>query len=121
MHGVTTAIVGFVFVCIIYPHLIKNRPQFWSAVGMVMAIILLDAIGHMTASPGALERATYVLAALLQIASMLLLIMSAGGLSARQLADEVGNAFEVIRRGEETKEVIVPLRGEVPNPRVEEP
>ena|SRR5579884_2075675 len=117
MEGVTTAIVAFIFVCIIYPHLIKNRPQFWSALGMVLAGILLDAIGHMAASPGALERATYVLGALLQIASILLLVMSAGGLTPRQLAGEVGETIEVIRRGGETKEVIVPLRGEVPKAR----
>jgi hypothetical protein len=42
------------------------------------------------------------------------LILSAGGLSWRQLAGEVTDAIEVIRRGETKKEVIIPLRGDAP-------
>ena len=121
MAGVTTAIVAFIFVCIIYPHLIKNRPQFWSAVAMILIVILLDAIAQTGEPNGGLRRAMYFLCALLQIASILLLVMSAGGLTAKDLAGEVGKTIEVIRRGEETKEVIVPLTGEVPKPRDQPP
>ena len=40
MEGVTTAIVAFVFVCIIFPHIIKNRPQYYAAVALVLLSIL---------------------------------------------------------------------------------
>lgn len=117
MEGVTTAIVGFIFVCLIYPHLVKNRPQFYSALGLVLVIILFDAIAHIaTVESAALFRVMYVLTALLQILTILVLVLCVGGLSVRGLAGEVARTVEVIRRGED-KPVLVPLRGEQPMPR----
>lgn len=49
MQGVTTAIVAFIFVCLVYPHVVKHRPQFYVAIGLVLLGILLDAIGHVDA------------------------------------------------------------------------
>jgi hypothetical protein len=114
MEGVTTALVGFIFVSVVYPTLIKNRPQFYAALGMVCAIILLDSLGRMFLS---FAITAYCLAALLQIGTILLLFLAAGGLSVKQLAGELGNAYEVIRRGGEKKEVIIPLTGAMPKPR----
>jgi hypothetical protein len=34
-----------------------------------------------------------------------------------ELKGELGNAYEVIRRGEEKKEVIIPLHGQQPKPK----
>jgi hypothetical protein len=119
MEGVTTAIVGFIFVCLIYPHLVKNRPQFYSALGLVLVIILFDAIAHIaTGQAAALFRVMYMLTALLQILTILVLVLCVGGLSVRDLAGEVTRTVEVIRRGED-KPVLVPLRGEQPRPRDE--
>lgn len=119
MQGVTTAIVAFIFVCLVYPHLVKHRPQFWSAVGLVLLGILFDAIAHMaTDEKGALVRVMYVLTALLQIVTILILVLCVGGLSVSELAGEVANTVEVIRRGED-KPVLVPLRGEQPKARDE--
>jgi hypothetical protein len=119
MQGVTTAIVGFIFVCLVYPHLVKHRPQFYSALGLVLMIILFDAIAHIaTEQNAALFRVMYVLTALLQILTILILVLCVGGLSVRELAGEVAHTVEVIRRGE-TKPVLVPLRGEQPRPREE--
>lgn len=122
MQGVTTAIVGFIFVCLVYPRLVKHRPQFYSALGLVLLIILLDAIAHMAMDPkepdGALVRVMYVFVALLQILAILILVLCVGGLSVRELAGEVARTVEVIRRGED-KPVLVPLRGEQPRPREE--
>jgi hypothetical protein len=56
----------------------------------------------------------YFMIALLQVFAVVLSVMSAGGISARELAGEMVNAYEVMRRGEETKEVIIPIRGRVP-------
>lgn len=115
MEGVTTAIVGFIFVCLVYPRLVKHKPQFYSAVGLLLLIILFDAISHFAAS-----RVMYMLTALLQIVTILVLVLCVGGLTVRDLAGEVANTVEVIRRGE-TKPVLVPLRGEQPRQKQEEP
>jgi hypothetical protein len=117
MQGVTTAIVGFIFVCLVYPHIVKHRAQFYSAIGLVLLAILFDAIGHI-ATGSALIPVMYVLSALVQIITILILVLCVGGLSVRGLAGEVANAVEVIRRGE-TKPVLVPLRGEQPRSREE--
>jgi hypothetical protein len=120
MQGVTTAIVAFIFVCLVYPHIVKHRPQFHAAIGLVLLGILLDAIGHVDYKDnGGLVRVTYFFAALLQIITILLLVLCVGGLSVRELASDVARTVEVIRRGED-KPVLVPLRGEQPRSRDEE-
>lgn len=121
MEGVTTAIVGFIFVCLVYPHLVKHKPQFYSALGLLLLIILFDAIAHMVVNQHAgLVCVMYVLTALLQIVAILTLVLCVGGLTVRDLAGEVANTVEVIRRGE-TKPVLVPLRGEQPRQKDAEP
>jgi hypothetical protein len=119
MEGVTTAIVGFIFVCLVYPHLVKNKPQFYSALGLVLLIILFDAIGHMAElkeGGSSLPHVMYVLTALVQIVTIAVLVLCVGGLTVAELRGEVANTVEVIRRGED-KPVLVPLRGEQPRSR----
>jgi hypothetical protein len=116
MQGVTTALVAFVFFCVIFPDRVKNRTQFYAALGMVCGIILLDALGFMIAAVP-FRVFVYFATAVLQIGAILLLFMSAGGLSWMELRGELGSAYEVIRRGGEEKEIIVPLTGEMPKPR----
>ena len=53
----------------------------------------------------------------LQIIAVLMLVLCAGGLTLKSMAGEMGRAYEVIRRGEEEKEVIIPLTGQKPKPR----
>jgi len=121
MEGVTTAIVAFIFACLIWPHLVKHKAQFHSALAMVLIVIFLDAIGHMTQG-GALPHVMYVLAALVQILAIILLVLCVGGLTVRQLASEVSETIETIRRGtEDQKPVIVPRTGEVPIPKEDRP
>ncbi len=112
MEGVTTAIVLFIFFCIAYPQHIKNRPQFYSALGIVCLIILLQAFAFALIGHGVVVFLTFA-AAVMQIFAILLLFMAAGGLSWADLRDDVGHAYEVIRRGGEEKEIIVPLSGEM--------
>jgi hypothetical protein len=114
MHGVTTVIVAFVFVCVVFPRLVRNRPQFYAAVVGVLLVILLDSIAHMTAGDSRFRYFAYSMTGLLQIAAIVLLIVSAGGLTIRELGGEFRHAYEVIRRGEEEKEVIIPIGGQVP-------
>src|SRR5437764_13731182 len=106
MQGVTTAITAFIFVCIIYPHLVKHKTQYYGALAFLIVIIVVDVFrGAETFFP-------QLLIAMLQVGAILLLILAAGGLSAKQLAGEMLNAYEVIRRGEEEKTVIVPMSGQ---------
>src|SRR5688572_3102976 len=116
MQGVTTALVAFIFFCVIFPERIKSRPQFYAAFGLICIIILLDALGHMLGGSG-FRVFAYFATAVLQVGSICLLFLAAGGITWRDLGGELSNAFEVIRRGEEEKEVIVPLTGAQPKKR----
>ncbi len=118
MEGVTTAIVAFIFVCVIYPHLVKNKTQFYAAFAAVLTIILLHSLSAMIGTAGFQVFAGF-LTGLLQLGAVLLLFTSCGGVSLRELGGEMANAFEVIRRGETEKTVIVPLSGEMPKPKHE--
>jgi hypothetical protein len=124
MEGVTTAIVFFIFTCVVIPSLVKHRPQFYAAIGLLLLIILLDALGHMflTSTPKAGDNASgsfsgfhvfvYFACAILQVGAIVMLFTSCGGISPKQFGSEMLNAIEVIRRGESEKEIIVPLSGQ---------
>jgi hypothetical protein len=109
MHGVTTALVGFVFAAIIWPHLVKNKVQFYAGFLTILAIILLDGVGHAFGG----QKVIYSINALLQIAALVLLVISTG-LSAKELGGEMFNTIEVVRRGGEKETIIVPLTGAKP-------
>jgi hypothetical protein len=108
MDGVTTAIVGFIFVCIIFPHLIKNRTQYFISIAIVLAALVMQSIAVMVGHEG-FGRFVRALSILFEAVTVALLVMASGGLSIGQLAGEMGRAIDVVRRGEEEKEVIVPL------------
>jgi ABC-type amino acid transport system permease subunit len=120
MQGVTTAIVAFIFVCMAMPRLVKNRAQFYAAFVAALLIIGLDLLAHLFSgasvsangvveSSGGLMKLAYVGSAFLQIVAFILLMLAVGGLSAGELAGELAGAYEVIRRGGEEKEIIIPL------------
>jgi hypothetical protein len=115
MHGVTTAIVAFIFAGVIWPHLIKHRVQFYAALLVVLFIIILDGIGHAFAGDGG-RKAIYAVTSLFQVAAIVLLVLSTG-MSAKQLSGEVFHTIDVVRRGGEKETIIVPLRGEQPKAR----
>src|SRR3954470_18749109 len=115
MEGVTTAIVAFILACLIFPKVIKNKPQYYGAVACVLLIILFGALAAMIPVLGFVRFAA-VMIGLLQAGALLLLILSAGGLSMRDLAGELAETIEVVRRGGE-KEIIIPRKGETPRPR----
>lgn len=116
MSGVTTAIVAFILACLIFPTVVKNKPQYYAAVGLILIVILLDAIARMVGASGFFKFVT-LMTAILQIGAIFLLILSAGGLTMKDLAGDLSETFEVIRRGGEEKEIIIPRRGEMPKPR----
>jgi hypothetical protein len=118
MHGVTTALVGYLLVCVIFPNLIKNRAQYYAAFAAVCLIIVLDALGMAVSGVesgkvAGLRVFAYVVGACLQVGAILMLFLASGGLTWRELADDMKDAVEVIRRGGDEKEIIVPLSGEM--------
>ena len=115
MHGVTTALVGFLLVCVVFPNLVKNRPQYYAAFAAVCLIVILDALGLAisgTALAG-FRVFAYVICAFLQVAALVLMFLACGGLTFRELADDMKGALEVIRRGGDEKEIIIPLSPEM--------
>ena len=116
--AVTTAIVGFIFVCLIFPRLVRVKPQFHAAVGMVLFLILLNSLA-IVVNAAAFTRLVGAVDALLQFASILLLVLSTGGVSAAELREDALKTIEVVRRGGEKETIIVPLRGDQPRVRAE--
>ncbi|HZL37818.1 MAG TPA: hypothetical protein VFC78_21045 [Tepidisphaeraceae bacterium] len=130
MQGVTTAIVALIFACVVWPHLVKNRTQFYAAIALVLGIIVFDCISHMSQLPAGtpevpfpnpgptgLQRFCYVVEAFLQMAAILVLVMCTGGQTLGELAGEMHKTIDVVRRGGEAVTLIVPLKGEQPRPR----
>ena len=110
MQGVTTALVAFMFLCLVIPSLIKNKSQYYAAFIAVVAVIFLDAVAHMFPETAVSIRAVcYVLTGFIQIVALVMLFLATGGLTFRELGSGM---IEVLRRGEEEKEVIVPLSEE---------
>ena len=113
LDGITTVLTAFLFVCLVFPSLVKNRPQFFSALAAIIAIILLHTLALVFDRSEGLIAAAGVFTGLLQIAALVLLVLSVGGLSVRQLAGDMAHAYEVMRRGESNKEVIIPIAGQL--------
>jgi hypothetical protein len=118
LDGVTTAVVLFLFTCLVIPDFIKNRTQYYAAFGAVLGIILVNTIALMIGSER-LNVFAGVVIGFLQLIAVTMLVLCAGGMNVKTLAGEMGNAYEVIRRGSEEKEVIIPLSGAMPKPKEE--
>jgi hypothetical protein len=116
MGAITAIIVAFIFVCILFPRLVKHHAQFYTAFGLVLISMLLWTIATMFGSEG-FGRFIAVMDGFLTIAALVMIVLATGGLSLKDLAGEFKSAIEVIRRGDSDKEVIVPLTGEMPKPR----
>lgn len=114
MEGVTTAILLFIFACVLVPSVVKNRPQFYAAFISLLLILLLGALRLMLYNVSGFQVASGVIIGLLQLVAIVMLFLSAGGLTFREFTGDMGRAFEVIRRGEEEKEVIIPMSGQMP-------
>jgi hypothetical protein len=118
LDGVTTVLVAFIFVCLVYPSLVKHRPQYLAALAAVVGILILHTLTLMFSGSEGFAILMSVVSGMLQIVALLLLVLSVGGLSARELAGDMSRAYEVMRRGESAKEVIIPIgdQGRPPKP-----
>src|SRR5271156_3084419 len=79
MEGVTTAIVAFLFVCVVFPTIVKNKPQYYAAFAAILLVILLSGLEAVIATGSFHAFATFMIT-LLQVSAMILLVLSAGGL-----------------------------------------
>lgn len=114
----TTPLIAFLFVCLIFPKIVRNRPQFYISFGLLVLILLLNIVAKIF--PG--EKFNYflfVIVECLRLIVFILLVLCAGGLTLHELTGEVFRSFEVMRRGETEKTVIIPLSGQ--KPRMREP
>jgi len=129
MQGVTTAIIVFILMCQIWPQIVKVRSQYYAALGCILLVILLDAGATMFnsqtvkvdtlgvfISSAPLARFVYVVSGLLQVVSILLLVLATGGFTVSDLVDDVKGSYEVQRRGDDEKEIIIPLPPDAPQP-----
>src|SRR5688572_26162042 len=113
--GVTTAIVAFCFVCVIFPHVVKNKTQFYAGFTAVLLVIVIHSLAIMLYNAPGFQVFAGAATCLLQIVAIITLFLSAGGITLKQLGGDMARAYEVIRRGEEEKTVIVPITGDMPN------
>jgi hypothetical protein len=121
---ISVPIVAYIFVCIIYPRLVKNKPQFYMAFAVLLLILVLDVFinlagGPVAAAVGGISRFLVVLRSVLFIVDFILLVLATGGLSLHELTGELKGAYEIMRRGEDTKTVIIPLTGQMPKSKEE--
>lgn len=113
LEGVTTALVLFVFACVLLPQMVKNKTQFYAAFTSVLLVILLHSLRLMLYNSVGFQVFSGAAIGLLQLAAIVLLFVSAGGISFKELGGDMAKAYEVIRRGEEEKTVIIPITGDV--------
>jgi hypothetical protein len=120
MDGVTTAMVGFIFVCIIFPRLVRSSTQFYAAFGLIVLMLLLASLAGIFNSDK-FWQFTRAVSGLLQLTALVLLVLATGGLSINELAGEFKGAFDAIRHGPDAgKPTIVPLTGAQPRVRDED-
>jgi hypothetical protein len=113
MDGVTMALALFILLGAAYPSLIKNKPQYYSALAGVLLIIFLDAIGHIVHSE-AFDAVLYFFCAVVQMGALVLLVLSAGGMTVGEFRTEIEETIDTFRHGETRSDVIVPLSGQTP-------
>jgi hypothetical protein len=111
LDGVTTVLVAFLFVCLIFPSIVKNRSQYYAALAAIILVLALHTLTLMLHKSEGFIAPAGVFTGVLQITALILLVLSVGGLTARQLAGDMARAYEVMRRGETEKEVIIPIGG----------
>ncbi|MCS7034596.1 MAG: hypothetical protein NZ561_11495 [Phycisphaerae bacterium] len=119
MSGVVTAIVLFLLACLIWPQLVRDRPQYYAAFGCVLAIILIDTIILMFSAARTVEGASFaarasvfggVINGLLTILALVLCLLSAGGMTLQDLTGEIRDSYKAVRRDGPQGPILIPPR-----------
>src|SRR5439155_26138870 len=92
--------------------------QFYIAFGLLVLILLFNILAQIF-STTAFARFLLILNQILLLMTFILLVLCVGGLSLHELTGEVFRSFEVMRRGDTEKTVIIPLTGQKPRTREE--
>jgi hypothetical protein len=92
MEGVTTAIVGFIFLCIAFPNLIKRAAPFYIAIAIVPVVLFWFALAALINTAG-FHQAVGFIVGLLLIVAFILLVLATGGMSLGQLTGGIFGAF----------------------------
>src|SRR3954468_6457757 len=109
MSEISVPVVAFIFVCIIYPRLVKHKPQFYMAFAVTLIILVLNIPIELAEKPlVGLAKVLSVLRAILWIGDFLLLVLATGGLSLHELTGELKDAYTVMRRGEDKPTLVIP-------------
>jgi hypothetical protein len=108
--SISVPIVAFLFVCIIFPHIVRNKAQFYMAFAVLIVILLLEVVEDVAGGSAGLARFFHVVHGVLYVVDLVLFVLCAGGLSLHELTGEFKNAYEVMRRGENTPTVVIPKR-----------
>src|ERR1044071_8878456 len=112
----TTPLIAFLFVCLIFPKIVRNRAQFYISFGLLVLILVLNVVARIFPN----DKFVYFLSVVVEVLRLvvfILLVLCAGGLSLHELTGEVFRSFEVMRRGDTEKTVIIPLSGQKPRAR----
>ena len=113
MDALLAVLVGYIFLCIVFPRLLHSRVQYFAAVAAVGVAILLRTLAMVGTPLGGFWTLMEFFAGILQLGAFVLLVLATGGLSIGELAGEFAEAWEAMRRGsEEDKPVVVPLTGD---------
>jgi hypothetical protein len=111
--ALTLPLISFLFVCLIFPKIVRNRPQFYISFALLVFILLFNILAAIFRAEG-FVRFLGIMSQIFLLGAFILLVLCAGGLSLHELSGEVFRSFEVMRRGDTTKTTIIPLTGQQP-------
>ena len=122
LDGMTLLIGAFFFLCLAQPERIKSRTHFWAVFACLLLITLFYVLRLMLYNSPAGQVFTGVFIGLCQAAGLVLTVMYVGGLRVGELRDQLSDAADDFRRGgQPVKPRIVPLTGEKPKAKDEDP
>ncbi|MGN6628167.1 MAG: hypothetical protein ACTHLN_16225 [Tepidisphaeraceae bacterium] len=120
LDGISLLIGAFFFYSLAHPERVKNRTQFWAVFAVLILLVLFYTLRLMLYNAPGGQVFTGIFIGLLQVAGLVLTVMYFGGLTVRELGEELTEAADEFRRGgEPAKPRIVPLTGAQPKPRDE--
>jgi len=116
MDGVKLAIIGFVFLCIAMPQLVRNRSQFFWGIILFLLAMIFQTIGVMLGSSAAARTVFTVLDLAAQIMAIIALILSTGGFTLKEFAGDLARAYTDLRDGQKEEASLVSLSNQPPKP-----
>src|SRR5215212_9122553 len=89
----TLPLISFLFVCLIFPKIVRNRPQFYIAFGLLVLILLFNILAMIFNQSVGFVHFLLVMSQILMLVTFILLVLCAGGLSLHELTGEVFRSF----------------------------